>query len=126
MAPFLRYSLFLAPDALVAGGLLWLAAWLGWIAPVTAILVFGLLLLASLTLYPLVRPLLQPGPPIGAQALVGCESDLVRPAMPVGQVRLNGERWRARSKHDAPLAAGTRVRVVGASGLELIVEAIPQ
>jgi membrane protein implicated in regulation of membrane protease activity len=125
MGPLLRYTLLLAPEALVVAGLLWLAVSLAWIEPLTAILVFSLLSLACVLLYPLVRPSLQPGPPVGAQALVGRKGTLLRPATPVGQVRLNGERWRARSKHDEPLAAGTRVRVAEAKGLELIVEGIP-
>jgi membrane protein implicated in regulation of membrane protease activity len=125
LTPLARYCLFLIPEALVCGAALWLAVSLGWLQSLTAAGIFAALLLASLLLYPVVRHALQPGPPIGARALIGRESILVGAAAPVGRVQLDGESWLARSSSDAALAAGTRVRVVDAAGLELVVEQLP-
>jgi membrane protein implicated in regulation of membrane protease activity len=124
MGPLIRYCLFLIPEALLLAGGLWLAVSLGWMQTSTAAVSFGLLLLIAGLLYPATRRLLQPGQPIGAKALVGRESTLVRPAAPVGRIRLDGELWFARAKHRS-LPTGTRVQVVDASGLELIVEPLP-
>lgn len=125
MGPLIRYCLFLIPEALLLAGGLWLAVSLGWMQTFTAAVSFGLLLLIAVLLYPATRRILQPGQPIGAKALVGRESTLVRPAAPVGRMRLDGELWFARARHSS-LPAGTRVQVVDASGLELIVEPLPR
>jgi membrane protein implicated in regulation of membrane protease activity len=42
----------------------------------------------------------------------------------VGTVLVKGERWRASSASGFPLPAGTRVKVVGVQGFQLIVEQI--
>lgn len=125
MGPLIRYCLLLIEEALLLAGGLWLAVSLGWMQPSTAILIFGLLLLIAVLLYPATKRLLQPGPPIGAKALVGRESTLVRPTEPVGQLKLDGELWLARAKHHASLPTGTRVRVADTDGLKLIVEPLP-
>ena len=44
---------------------------------------------------------------------------------PSGVVLVVGEQWTARSRGDAAIASGTRVRVVGQDGLTLIVVAEP-
>lgn len=126
MGPLIRYCLLLIEEALLLAGGLWLAVWLGWMQPATAILIGSLLLLIAVLLYPVSKRLLQPGAPIGAEALVGRESTLVRPTEPLGRLQLDGESWLARAKHHASLATGTRVRVVDADGLELIVEPLPR
>lgn len=41
-----------------------------------------------------------------------------------GRVVLRGEQWRARTRGRAPIAAGTKVRVVSRSGLLLYVETL--
>lgn len=125
MGPLIRYCLFLIPEALLLASGLWLAVSLGWMQPSNAALSLGLLLLIAVLLYPATRRLLQPGQPIGAKTLVGRETTLVRSAEPVGRIRLDGELWFARARHRS-LPTGTRVRVVDASGLELIVEPLPR
>lgn len=125
MGPLIRYCLFLTEEALFLAGGLWLAVWFGWLQPSTAISIVGLLLLIAVLLYPATKRLLQPGPPIGAKALVGRQSTLVRPTAPIGRLQLDGELWLARAKHDSSLPSGTLVRVVDANGLELIVEPLP-
>jgi membrane protein implicated in regulation of membrane protease activity len=125
MDQLIRYCVFLIPEALLLAGGVWLAVSLGWMLPSTAVWILGLFLLIAVLLYPATRRLREPGAPIGAKALVGRESTLVRPAAPVGRVRVDGELWLARARHDGSLPKGTRVRVVDASGLELIVEPLP-
>jgi membrane-bound serine protease (ClpP class) len=58
----------------------------------------------------------------GGEALIGAEGETVAWQQSEGRVRVQGEVWLARAK--APLAAGTRVKVVSRDGLVLFVEAI--
>jgi membrane-bound serine protease (ClpP class) len=59
----------------------------------------------------------------GGEALLGSEGETLSWQGREGRVRVSGEIWQARA--DAPLAAGSRVKVVGRDGLVLRVEAIP-
>ncbi len=59
----------------------------------------------------------------GGEALLGSEGETLSWQDREGRVRVSGEIWQARA--DAPLAAGSRVKVVGRDGLVLRVEAIP-
>jgi membrane-bound serine protease (ClpP class) len=56
----------------------------------------------------------------GSEALIGAAGETVFWQDQEGRVRVNGEIWRARA--DAPLAAGTAVKVVGRNGLVLLVQ----
>jgi membrane-bound serine protease (ClpP class) len=58
----------------------------------------------------------------GSEALIGAEGETVSWQADEGRVRVKGEIWLARS--EAPLAAGSRVKVVDRDGLVLRVEAI--
>ncbi len=58
----------------------------------------------------------------GGEALIGAEGEAVAWQQSEGRVRVQGEIWLARAT--APLAAGTRVKVVSRDGLVLFVEAI--
>ncbi len=58
----------------------------------------------------------------GSEALIGAAGEAVAWENDEGRVRVNGEIWLARS--DAPLAAGSRVKIIGRDGLVLRVEAI--
>ncbi|HML08039.1 MAG TPA: nodulation protein NfeD [Xanthobacteraceae bacterium] len=58
----------------------------------------------------------------GAEALIGAAGEAIAWQGGDGRVRVNGEVWLARS--DAPLAAGSRVKIIGREGLVLRVEAI--
>ena len=58
----------------------------------------------------------------GNEALIGAEGETVAWDGGEGRVRIAGEIWRASS--DAPLAAGSRVKVLGRDGLVLRVEAV--
>ncbi len=58
----------------------------------------------------------------GGEALIGAEGEAVAWEQGEGRVRVQGELWTARA--NAPLAAGTRIKVVSRDGLVLFVEAI--
>jgi len=57
---------------------------------------------------------------MGPETLVGAVAQVVTPCAPLGQVRLQGELWRARCEEGA--APGERVRVQALDGLTLVVE----
>ena len=57
---------------------------------------------------------------MGAETLIGARAKVVTPCRPDGQVRIEGELWRARCAGGADL--GDTVRVVERSGLTLLVE----
>jgi membrane-bound serine protease (ClpP class) len=57
---------------------------------------------------------------MGAETLIGAHADVVAPCRPQGQVRIQGELWRALCEAGAD--PGDRVRVVERRGLTLLVE----
>jgi len=57
----------------------------------------------------------------GVENLVGAGGEVTAPLAPVGQIRVHGELWEARSNRTVP--AGQAVRVVAVHGLTLDVEA---
>ena len=57
---------------------------------------------------------------VGAETLIGARAEVVTPCRPEGQVRIQGELWRARCADGADL--GDEVRIVERNGLTLIVE----
>jgi membrane-bound serine protease (ClpP class) len=57
----------------------------------------------------------------GAENLVGATGEVTEPLMPLGQIRVLGELWQARSSSELP--RGTPVRVVALDGLIVEVEA---
>ena len=57
---------------------------------------------------------------VGAETLIGARAEVVAPCRPVGQVRIQGELWRARCEGNADI--GDTVRVVERRGLTLLVE----
>ena len=57
---------------------------------------------------------------MGPETLVGATAQVVTPCAPLGQVRVQGELWRAHCAEGA--AAGEEVRVVGLDGLTLHVK----
>ena len=58
----------------------------------------------------------------GVENLIGSIGEVTAPLAPVGQIRVLGELWEARSSADVPL--GTSVRVVAMNGLILDVEPV--
>ena len=57
---------------------------------------------------------------MGAETLLGARAEVVSSCRPEGQVRIQGELWRARCEAGAD--PGDRVRVVERRGLTLLVE----
>ena len=57
---------------------------------------------------------------MGPETLVGTTGRVVTPCVPLGQVRVQGELWRAHCAEGAD--AGEEVRVVALDGLTLLVE----
>jgi membrane-bound serine protease (ClpP class) len=57
---------------------------------------------------------------VGAETLIGATAEVVSACSPVGQVRVQGELWRAECRGGAQ--PGDIVRVVGRDGLTLLVE----
>lgn len=57
---------------------------------------------------------------MGPETLVGATGQVVTPCAPLGQVRVQGELWRAHCADGA--AAGEEVRIVALEGLTLKVE----
>jgi membrane-bound serine protease (ClpP class) len=57
---------------------------------------------------------------MGAETLLGAAAEVVTPCRPEGQVRIQGELWRARCESGAD--PGEKVRVVERDGLTLLVE----
>jgi membrane protein implicated in regulation of membrane protease activity len=57
---------------------------------------------------------------MGPETLVGATAEVVSPCRPDGQVRIQGELWRARCPEGAD--PGERVRVRALEGLTLLVE----
>jgi membrane protein implicated in regulation of membrane protease activity len=56
----------------------------------------------------------------GAETLIGASAEVVTACRPSGQVRVQGELWRARCELGAE--AGERVRITDRDGLTLLVE----
>jgi membrane-bound serine protease (ClpP class) len=57
---------------------------------------------------------------MGAETLIGARAEVVSECRPLGQVRVQGELWRARCGRGA--SPGETLRVVGREGLTLLVE----
>jgi membrane-bound serine protease (ClpP class) len=60
----------------------------------------------------------------GVENLIGATGEVTTPLAPVGQIRVLGELWQARSTSELP--GGTAVRVVALNGLTLDVEPVDQ
>jgi membrane-bound serine protease (ClpP class) len=58
----------------------------------------------------------------GIENLIGATGEVTTPLAPVGQIRVLGELWQARSSSDLP--RGVAVRVVALNGLTVDVERI--
>jgi membrane protein implicated in regulation of membrane protease activity len=57
---------------------------------------------------------------MGPETLIGATARVVTPCLPMGQVRVQGELWRARCEAGAD--AGEEVRILALDGLTLVVE----
>jgi membrane-bound serine protease (ClpP class) len=57
---------------------------------------------------------------MGAETLIGASAEVVSECRPLGQVRVQGELWRAQCDRGA--SPGETVRILGREGLTLLVE----
>jgi len=81
-----------------------------------------LFVLKDFVLYPYLRHAYDTTSTSGAERLIGQLGVVTRALEPEGYVQLGGDLWQARVEHGAEAApAGSRVRVLGADGLVLIV-----
>ncbi|WP_435105169.1 NfeD family protein [Arhodomonas sp. AD133] len=119
----LRYVLIQVPEALLVAIVLYVVVSAGWVDGWVGGGIFGLWLLKDAALYPLYRHALRDDVPTGVAALVGRQAVTLEPLDPTGHVRVDGERWRARTVERATVGAGEEVRIVAAEGFVLIVEA---
>lgn len=121
MTPLLRYILIQIPGWLFIGLLLVWATRGGWLETTTALIITAAWLIKDAALYPLCRRALETGPATGAAALIGRTGTTATALDPDGQIRIDGERWLARSRDGEPLPRGQSVHVTGHEGLVLIV-----
>jgi len=118
-----RYALIQLPELALVAIPLYLMVAVGWLPARWAWIAAAAWVVKDVLLYPLYRHALRDAPPHGVAALVGREAEVVEALAPLGQVRLQGERWRARSSDGTPLRPGQRVVVTGYRGLTLEVRA---
>jgi membrane-bound ClpP family serine protease len=120
---FARYLMFEIPGWVVAAVVLTLLVRAEQLPERTAWILFALFVAKDFALYPLLRVGYQPSAPDGASSLVGALGTARERLDPEGWVRVGAELWRAELAHgQAPVEAGTAVRVVAVDALTLHVE----
>ncbi len=116
-----RYWLYQIPGVVLVAALTAATAhWLSlplWIAVPAALLCVA----KDAALYPVLKPCYQAGGPTGTAALIGSVGTVCDPLDPCGMIKVGPELWQAKSP--SPAATGETVRVVGCSGMTLLVEA---
>lgn len=123
MTTFQRYMLFQAPGWLIDIAVLTaLIEW--WDMPLWgAGAVFAVLVVKDFVLYPFLKVGYETKGKSGIEKLIGERGVVKQQLDPRGYVLVHGELWKARSGHTGPaIVPGTRVRVVGAEGMLLLVE----
>ncbi len=122
MKTWTRYLLFQVPGWVIAAIiLLGLRYWIDlpfWIA----VGAFILFVIKDFILYPLLRVAYESREKIGSDRLVGLQGVARERLDPRGYVHVRGELWRAETEPaDGPILAGSRVKIVAANGMTLIV-----
>ncbi len=117
-----RYLLFQVPGWILSVViLLGLRYWIGlplWIA----IGAFSLWVIKDLVFYPLLRKAYESSPKTGVDQLVGLQGVAQEQIDPHGYIQVRGELWRAETEPgNGPILAGSRVKVLAANGMTLIV-----
>ncbi|HWP83850.1 MAG TPA: NfeD family protein [Terriglobia bacterium] len=124
MRTFARYLLLQIPGWVLVA--LLLAALHRWMAlPLwAAVVVLVLDVAKDFVLYPYLRRAYETTPSSGTHCLIGKVGVVTKPLNPEGYLRLHGDLWQARVEEGTEaVLPGTRVRVVGADGLVLLVSA---
>ena len=97
-----------------------------WVGLPIWIALFGFVLwvIKDFLFYPLLRVAYQSGPKTGVDQLIGLQGVVRQSLDPRGQIYLRGELWRAEIAPGVlPIVSGSRVRVLQAEGMTLIVMA---
>jgi len=119
-----KYLLFQVPGWILAA--LILIAMRYWVGLPIWIALFGFVLwvIKDFLFYPLLRVAYQPGPKTGVDQLIGLRGVARQNLDPRGLIYLRGELWRAETAPGVlPIVSGSRVRVLRAEGMTLIVMA---
>jgi membrane protein implicated in regulation of membrane protease activity len=122
MPTLIKYLLFQIPQWLVLALFLWslidriaVPRWAG-----AGFLVFWVL--KDFAMYPFVRRAYENNAKSGIEALVGGKGMTHEPIAPEGYIKIQGELWKARAEGQS-IPRDRIVRVTGANGMTLIVEA---
>jgi membrane protein implicated in regulation of membrane protease activity len=121
---FLRYLLFQILGWVILALVLYVLVHKTEVPQWAAMGLFILWVIKDLAMFPLVRSSYEGNARTGAETLIGSQGRVQQPLTPEGYVKINGELWKAQTESpDQLLARDTPVRVRGARGLTLIVEA---
>ena len=121
---FLRYLLFQILGWAILALVLYVLVHKTEVPRWAAMGLFILWVIKDLAMFPLVRSSYEGNARTGAETLIGSRGRVQEPLTPEGYVKINGELWKAQTESpDQLLARDTPVRVRGAHGLTLIVEA---
>jgi membrane protein implicated in regulation of membrane protease activity len=121
---FLRYLLFQILGWAILALVLYVLVHKTEVPRWAAMGLFILWVIKDLAMFPLVRSSYEGNARTGAETLIGSRGRVQEPLTPEGYVKINGELWKAQTESpDQLLARDTPVRVRGARGLTLIVEA---
>lgn len=118
MRTWILYAKLQLPDLVLVCVLLATLYRMDWLSGLGAWGLLGIWLLKDALIFPLVAPVLQREPLLGAERMIGERVLVVRDLDPEGQVKLRGELWRAHSI-SGPIAAGASAHVVEVRGLTL-------
>lgn len=123
MSTLAKYTLLQIPGWIVTVAVLAIPFELGFLSFRIAAILFGLLLLKDVVVYPFVRRAYEPVSSNRVEELIGHLAEVRQDLSPQGYVRLRGELWWAVAEAAGDsIAAGDRVRVVGVRGFTLLVE----
>lgn len=115
-----RYWLYQLPGIVVVAALAVVAAqWLS-LPPWACVLATLLWVAKDAALYPALKASYQTGGPTGPASLIGSLGTARDALDPIGLIKIGPELWKAKSS--SPAAAGDVVRVVGCTGMTLLVE----
>jgi len=122
-SPLLKYVALEAPGWALAGCVLAFFVWREDLSRPLALLLLALWVAKDFALYPLLRSAYEDGRPDGAGGLVGALGTARERLDPEGYVRVGSELWRAVvARGQAPVEAGSAVRVLEVRNLTLTVE----
>lgn len=122
--PAFGYWLIQLPGLILVASLAGLAANYELISNTTAILIFILWFIKELILYPVFVRTMWIYYPMGRDALLGCQGEVVSEITPEkpGQIRVSGEIWTARSVDNRSHKPGEAIVIFGVDGLTVFIK----